>query len=449
MRSRKKSPEDRYSFGSDIQKRAKCLLEALLDYGDEALKFGNGFKQEEIEVMPLHSGQNGAGLKFKVKRDLLARLSGIKTENLNKQEAKNLYDQVRNVVSCLDKFKIISYYSVQKTGWWELILPNGDKNKLIKMLPAFIECKEALVKPRQASGEAVDASVRELSPEQEALEQSQPNYPFSGKQENTSEASKQINAFLIQESFFKLASQNSLDWLGAVLSLQGIATRDDCLPDDFWRIMKYLTAFIRTNAPRKKEEEGEEKRFLKRIPDYIQEALTVIVQRDLNQNEGVLDLSNTDLRGAKFSKPNLHRVNLRGSNLKGVSLFKANLQGANLQGANLQKTRLWEAELEWAKLCSADLRGASLHKANLQRADLRNTKLHGTNFQRVNLHKACLRGVDLTGVKNLKLKQIASADGDSTTRLPENLNLPEHWIQAKPLPRGYLLKKVALELRQR
>lgn len=278
---------------------------------------------------------------------------------------------------------------------------------------------------------------------------SQSSHSFSGKQENTSEASKQINAFLIQESFSKLASQNSLDWLGAVLSLQGIATRDDCLPDDFWRIMKYLAAFIRTNAPRKKEEEGEEKRFFKRIPDYIQEALTVIVQRDLNQNEGVLDLSNTDLRGAKFSTANLHRVNLRGSNLKGVSLSKANLHGANLRGANLQKTRLWEAELQWAKLYFADLQEASLHKANLQRADLRNTKLHGANFERVNLHKACVRGVDLTLVKNLKSGQIASADGDSMTRLPENLSLPRHWMQAMPLTSKELLIKAAIELRNR
>ncbi len=277
---------------------------------------------------------------------------------------------------------------------------------------------------------------------------SQSSHSFSGKHENNSEASKQINAFLIQENFFKLASQNSLDWLGAVLSLQGIATRDDCLPDDFWRIMKYLAAFIRTNAPRKKEEE-EETRFFKRIPDYIQESLTVIVQRDLNQNEGVLDLSNTDLRGAKFSKPNLHRVNLRGSNLKGVSLSKANLHAANLEGANLQKTRLWEAELQWAKLYFADLQEASLHKANLQRADLRNTKLHGANFERVNLHKACLRGVDLTLVKNLKSGQIASADGDSMTRLPENLSLPRHWMPAIPLTARDRLIKAAIELRNR
>ena len=220
-------------------------------------------------------------------------------------------------------------------------------------------------------------------------------------------------------------------------------------PAEHWTIMESLAAFIRAKAPRKKEEEAEELRFLIKLPKDIQAALTVIVQRDLNKNEGVLDLSNTDLRGAKFSKPNLHRVNLGGANLKGVRLCGAILSRANLQGANLQKTLLWKAELQWAKLYFADLQEASLHQANLQRADLRNTKLHKANFQRVNLHKACLRGVDLTLVKNLKSGQIASVDGDSMTRLPENLSLPKHWMQAMPLTSKDRLIKAAIELRNR
>lgn len=314
----------------------------------------------------------------------------------------------------------------------------------------FADLEES-AKPHQESGAAIDASVSELNPEQGVLEQSQPSYLLPDTTKNILEASHKIGAISFLEYFSKSIDQlksKDLDVRIGAISTLGILAK--CSQSaEHWTIMESLAAFIRAKPPRKKEEKAEERRFLIKLPKDIQAALTVIVQRDLNKNEGVLDLSNTDLRGAKFSKPNLHRVNLSGANLKGVRLCGAILSRANLRGANLQKTLLWEAELQWAKLYFADLQEASLHKANLQRADLRNTKLHRANFQRVNLHKACLRGVDLTLVKNLKSGQIASADGDSTTRLPENLNLPAHWIQATPLPRGYLLKKAALELRQR
>lgn len=271
-------------------------------------------------------------------------------------------------------------------------------------------------------------------------EPSQSSHSISGKQETTSEASKQlIKTYMIQESFFKLSSQNPADWLSAVLSLQKIVTMDDCPPDDSWRIRKRLAAFIKDKAPRKKEEEGKQKRLFPPLPNYIQEALTIIVQRDLNQNEEVIDLSKTDLRGAKFSKPNLHKVNLSGSNLKGVRLIGAILCKANFMGANLQNTSLRKAELQGANLFFADLQGAYLNGANLERAELWHTKLQGANLCRVNLQKAYFRGVDLTEVKNLQLKQIASANRDSTTRLPENISLPVRPMPAKP-PTSLLIR---------
>jgi len=163
MPSRNKSREKRYTSGLEIQKRAECLLKALLDNADEARKFGNGFKQEGIEVQFLKSELNETGLKFKVKRNLLANLSGIKTENLNKKEKKNLYDKVRSVVSCLNKLEIISYYHAEYSGWWELILPDSDKNKLFKKLPALAKDEEALAKPHQELREVVEPSASNLS----------------------------------------------------------------------------------------------------------------------------------------------------------------------------------------------------------------------------------------------------------------------------------------------
>jgi hypothetical protein len=131
MPSMDKSPEDRYSSGQQIQKRAGRLLEALLDHAEQVRRFGNDFEKADIQVTLPNSRSNGSGLKFKVRRNFLAKLSGISTENLTPKESKQIYDKVRSVVDCLKKFGIISYYFPQNKGW-DLILPDGDKGKLLK-----------------------------------------------------------------------------------------------------------------------------------------------------------------------------------------------------------------------------------------------------------------------------------------------------------------------------
>ncbi len=181
------------------------------------------------------------------------------------------------------------------------------------------------------------------------------------------------------------------------------------------------------------------------------------------------NLSGTSLRGANLQGANLYKANLCGSNLKaanlqGAKLFLANLQGAklgkanlqgtgligaNLQQANLNGANLQQANLNAAKLQHAEVFFANLSEASLREADLYGANLMGTNFQMAildeanlcganliganlsmtNLSDVKLEGAILTGVKNLEPHQITVASGDVTTRLPENVDLPNHWTQ--------------------
>ncbi len=418
MPSRDKSPENRFSFGQEVQERAKTLLEALLDNGDEALKFGKSSKTEEIEVTPLNGKSNEPGLEFNVKRNLLANWIGIKTEKLTLQESKNVSEKIKNVVVCLKKFEIISFYKPHQSGWWKLILPHADKNKLIKKLPAFVRCEEAIVKPHQASGEAVDASVRELSSEQGegGLEQFQLSHPLPDKNENTLEISHNANS--IRDWRFKsvdqLWSKDIGECISGIRKLERIA-KD--YPTEHWAIMKELAEFIRIRARRK---EGDEERSPK-ISEDIQAALTVIGGRESKKDppKQRLDLRNIDIRGAKLNGANLQRVNFNGANLKKVIFNGANLQRAQLMRANLQEAQLIRANLQWTFLNRTELQGAILQKAKLQRAFLKGANLQG----------AFLSGADFSGA-SIESCQIESADGDSTTRLPKHLNSPTHWMQA-------------------
>lgn len=141
-----------------------------------------------------------------------------------------------------------------------------------------------------------------------------------------------------------------------------------------------------------------------------------------------------NLQGAKLGKANLHLAGLIGANLQQANLNGANVQQANLNAAKLQYTEVFFANFSDASLQEADLCGANLIGTNLQRAILHEANLCGANLMAANLHGAnlCdvkLDGAILTGVKNLDPHQITMALGDRTTRLPDNVKAPTHWMQ--------------------
>jgi len=152
--------------------------------------------------------------------------------------------------------------------------------------------------------------------------------------------------------------------------------------------MEMLTTYVRTEAPRKLEEEsGEEKEVDEVHPPEpeIQAILDVIGRRSPFHRDaeyGRIDLHNTYL-----SRALLPRADLSGADLSGADLTEADLSNANLTGAHLAL----------ATFTSANLSGAKLLRANL------------------------------TGAQNLLQEQLEDTTGDENTQLPPDLDPPAHW----------------------
>ena len=229
---------------------------------------------------------------------------------------------------------------------------------------------------------------------------------------------KAANEKQITERFAKaieqLASEKIEVRLGAIYTLERIAKDSE---KDQWTIMEVLTAFVRENAPIKKEEKSQNKKPL--IDDFlntqnkkeieelpklrldIQECLTVIGRREHPDPPGKIlnlshvNISQANLRGAKLEGVNFKGAKLQGANLQEAKLQMANLEGAELIEANLQEAKLQMANLESAELIEAILDYAILDDANLKRANLKEAKLYSANLTRAILQGANLKEADL------------------------------------------------------
>ena len=172
--------------------------------------------------------------------------------------------------------------------------------------------------------------------------------------------------------------------LGGIYALERLAKDSE---KDHGPVMEVLTAHVREQAPRPKQDTQE---VAGPPPTDIQAILTVIGRRettDDNRRNNPLDLSYT----------RLGRANLREANLFGANLFGANLRLANLREANLRLANLREANLRLANLDRANLRLANLSEAALSEADLNGTNLSGANLSEAKLSRAWLTGADLSG----------------------------------------------------
>jgi hypothetical protein len=90
------------------------------------------------------------------------------------------------------------------------------------------------------------------------------------------------------------------------------------------------------------------------------------------------------------------------------------LAGRNLDHRDFTR---WDFE-------DSDLAGATLRCASLVRADLHNARLIGTDLENTRLLGADLRGADLSSARNLTQRQLDTACGDATTKLPPGLTAP-------------------------
>jgi uncharacterized protein YjbI with pentapeptide repeats len=103
------------------------------------------------------------------------------------------------------------------------------------------------------------------------------------------------------------------------------------------------------------------------------------------------DLRNANADGANFGEAKLCRADLRGAMLRDANFIGADLRGANLAGASARGSR-WQH----ARLDDADLREIHFDYADLGKIDLRRAHLNGASFHRANLYGARLEGVEMT-----------------------------------------------------
>ena len=107
-------------------------------------------------------------------------------------------------------------------------------------------------------------------------------------------------------------------------------------------------------------------------------------------------------------------------------LAYAVMRGANLALANLKGARLREADLVLANLKGADLRHSDLSSANLV----------GARLMGVDLAHANICGADLSTAEDLTEEQLRETQGDTLTKLPEEMPMPQHWAAENPRRRA-------------
>jgi len=255
--------------------------------------------------------------------------------------------------------------------------------------------------------------------------------------------------------------------LGGIYALERIARDSE---RDYWPIVEILIAYIRSSSPLPSSEKQPST-----ILSDIQAILTVFGRRTriygMGEDQG-LDLSRTNLRGARCREINLQMANLNGSFLEGADLTGAHLQFVDFRGANLKEAKLSDAHLEGADLSGAHLEWADLSGAYLggtssiiakftevpELNDLTarlirqkkidffdqvsnklyeklRTNLSAAYLEGANLSAAHLGGADLDGthlektnlslVYSLTQDQLNHACGDEETQVPEGLKKPQ------------------------
>ena len=145
--------------------------------------------------------------------------------------------------------------------------------------------------------------------------------------------------------------------------------------------------------------------------------------------------ANLGMETANLERANLAEAYLERAHLERANLAEAYLERANLAGANLLDADLREANLAGANLKRANLAGANLKEADLRKANLEEANLVATNLRRADLAGANLKEADLSGAflreiaeESLTQTQINEAVGNDTTKLPDHLQRPAHWM---------------------
>jgi hypothetical protein len=208
--------------------------------------------------------------------------------------------------------------------------------------------------------------------------------------------------------------------VGGVVGL-GRLLRTATVEGDYWPLMDILTAFVRQSAPirqtPRKSKAGED----------IQAAIDVIARRDHTKIpeprtvNSPVDLSQSDLsrlwmagghyEGGYFAESLLVRTDLNGAKLKYTN-----------DGADLSEAIFRDAQMQFSSVSGVK----KAEKATFENADLSNAQFSGSNLTRVSLKNAIVNDADFSNAI-VDVSEIASAHGNSGTKLPHGVERPKNW----------------------
>ncbi|RMI45224.1 pentapeptide repeat-containing protein [Streptomyces triticirhizae] len=222
-----------------------------------------------------------------------------------------------------------------------------------------------------------------------------------------------------------LASDKLEVRLGSVYSLEHILAESAV---DHRAVVEVLAGFVRhrvrrSSAPEPMKPPEQRNSYQSDPPDWgeelspdIQEAVEVLARRPRRAEPRRIDLRHTRLAGLSLR----HFEFESAPRLEWMFLTGADLHRADLRGAHMRGTILNDADMRWAWLQDACCEGTQMAFV-----DFRGASLNGADFRR-----AFLRGADFREAGGLTAGQLAEAEIDDDTRLPEYLS-DDPWVAAR------------------
>jgi uncharacterized protein YjbI with pentapeptide repeats len=150
------------------------------------------------------------------------------------------------------------------------------------------------------------------------------------------------------------------------------------------------------------------------------------------QIEGT-NLDHADLRDVKLTNASMERISMRGSKLNGCDLSRVTVKEGNLSNsswmvANLKGARLINVSLDGldgrqVRMDGFVMEGGSAVGAMFYSANLRNAVFDRVNLTNAKFDSSRLDGANLSTSTGLTAEALATACGDSRTRLPAGLRV--------------------------
>lgn len=139
-----------------------------------------------------------------------------------------------------------------------------------------------------------------------------------------------------------------------------------------------------------------------------------------------MSIARADMRRMAFLKADLTRAQLPRGDFRGVSCRQTVFRSSNLRRSRFGGAKMVECDMSMSRLSESDMSRSRFKFTNLRGADLTRVNLFGAHLNfcdlsATNLNGANLIEANLSSVRGLHASQLANAQVDSSTKLPQKL----------------------------